>query len=235
VEGYVVARRAWLVKSASLVIAVLVIATVSAQVEVGVRGGDRIEYRFEYSGDPPENRTETSKVEVLRVTGTQVELKTTAEFSNGTDSVKTDTYDVETGVKDLFLIPAGLSRGDEFFHEDMDGNVTIDDERKMRVAGADRNVLVSMGANVEFGWDQETGVLVHVQIISNDYTSTIDVVDTNMWEADGSDGTDDGLPLTYTVFGIAVVIVLLIVVMAASRKQGDGDTSPPELEPGVRM
>src|SRR4030067_1583639 len=151
-----------------------VIGSGVADVFVGVRKGDWIEYNVTYTGTPPEgHEVSWARMEVSGVQGTAFSLIITTKAPNGTSYSEIITLNLEEGVLgDDFVIPANLKDGDKFFDKSV-GNITIGSAEARTYAGTNRVVVIgSKEQNVDY-WDQSTGVLL--EGISNypDYSMTV--------------------------------------------------------------
>jgi hypothetical protein len=187
---------------------------VLAEILVGVKTGDWIEYQVTFTGAPPEKHDVTwAKMEVETVQGTQINLKIEVKFSDGTLEPQTATLNLETGeLGDDFIIPANLNVGDVFFDKNM-GNITISGVEERTYAGATRTVVHAATSETTYYWDQATGVLVEGISQFPEYTMNSIVDKTNIWQPQpvGLDPTVFyALAIGATVL-IAVVLAFLIV------------------------
>jgi len=206
-----------------LLIGIFSSVTVLAQVSVGVKAGDWIEYEVSYIGTPPspDDRITRIKHEVLQVDGTFVELNRTTECADGEQYhgayslAIQDKSDKKGG--HLELIPANLSIGDVLFVSDYVGEVLVDRIVKESFAGSMRDVLYADHAwFVGFCWDRQTGFLLMETFDSERY-SRVTVADyTNIWEVQISepDSTEDTLVLTEEVSDQTMVYAVLILTGA---------------------
>src|SRR5665648_1148861 len=120
----------------------------SANLSVGVKSGDWIEYTVTYTGSPPQGHEVIwARMEVLEVTGTNISVSVTSRFSDGSNENIHATLDLQTGhLIDDFIIPANLNVGDTFLDENY-GKLTITDARPRQYAGAVRTVLSASAGN----------------------------------------------------------------------------------------
>src|SRR4030067_3020895 len=161
-----------------------VIGSVSADVFVGVRKGDWIEYNVTYTGTPPEgHEVSWARMEVSGVQGTAFSLIITTKAPNGTSYSEIITLNLEEGVLgDDFVFPANLRDGDKFFDKSV-GDITIGSVEARNYAGTTRVVVVgSKGTSVDY-WGQSTVCLVEGISSYPDYTMTVKVDKTNLWQA----------------------------------------------------
>ncbi|HJW66127.1 MAG TPA: hypothetical protein VJ507_05005 [Candidatus Bathyarchaeia archaeon] len=200
-----------------------VIGSVSADVFVGVRKGDWIEYNVTYTGTPPEgHEVSWARMEVSGVQGTAFSLIITTKAPNGTSYSEIITLNLEEGVLgDDFVIPANLRDGDKFFDKSV-GNITIGSVEARNYAGASRVVVVgSKGTSVDY-WDQSTGVLLEGISSFADYSITAKVDKTNLWQTQqaGSDPTVLSDPTVfYVVAAVVIIAVAVAVILVARRKK----------------
>ena len=185
-----------------------------AEISVGVKKGDWIEYQVTFTGVPEEKHDVTwAKMEIETVEGTQINLNVTVKFSDGTIEPQTVTLNLETGqLGDDFIIPANLNSGDTFFDKNV-GNITISSVEERTYAGATRTVVHATTSETTYYWDKATGVLVEGISQFPEYTMNSIVDKTNIWQPQpvGLDPTVFyALAIGATVL-IAVVLAFLIV------------------------
>ena len=206
------------------VLAIVVIATflsafqtaVCANITVGVKQDDWIEYKTNITGTPPESHDITSaRMEIVGVMGVIINLNVTSKFSNGTLLLENVTLNLETGqLGDDFVIPANLDVGDSFFDIRI-GNVTISKLEEKTIAGATRTVVHAKTEQTIFYWDRATGVLAEANSSFPDYGFTLDttVAKTNMWQPQTSGPyTNIGYILAAAVVAVATLIALAIIL-----------------------
>jgi hypothetical protein len=175
-----------------------------ADLSVGVKKGDWIEYKVSYTGSPvAEHDVVWARMEILEVQGSNITVRITSRFSDGSTEQSTTTLNLETGhLIDNFIIPANLNAGDTFFAENL-GNVTITKAEQRTYAGATRTVLYASTSENTYIWDKVTGVSVEGNAATPHYTIHTIVENTNMWQpAEGQN---------WTVL-IAVVLIVLVAV-----------------------
>jgi hypothetical protein len=201
----------------------LVQTTLSAEISLGVKAGDWIEYTVTYEGTPPEKHQTWVKVEILSVEGTNITLGGTVEYSDGTQETPTTTVDLEAGkLGDGFVIPANLTSGDTFYDKN-EGNITIKGVEEGPYAGARRTVVqatISQGTLDSQGtlyahWDKSTGVLVEAKVFTSELTTHVKADRTNLWQAQLF-----GLePIVFSALIIAVVAIVAIVSFLVIRRR----------------
>lgn len=196
----------------TVLIGIFVPATVSAEILVGVKAGDWMEYNVDYytAGSPPPPSYSYliwREIEVLSVQGTNVTFDLTEKTSDGRLGTDTFTEDLETGVPDALIIPANLSNGDVFNHEGY-GYITISGVKEETYAGAKRTVVKATVSNMSFIWDKSTGVLVDL-LFYNEYWEAqmhVKMMATNMWQGEFL------LPIDPTTLSILIIVAVVIVV-----------------------
>lgn len=194
----------------TILVGIFVPATVSSEILVGVKAGDRVEYEVHYYAidEPPaEPLPIWCEVEVLSVQRTNVTYALTEKASDNTTRTNTFTEDIETGVSEAWIIPANLSNTDVFGHEDY-GFIMISGVAEANYAGANRTVVKATVSNMNFIWDKSTGVLVELAFLNEYLGAYMDViiVDTNMWQ------TEFLLPIDPTTLSILIIVAVVIVV-----------------------
>ena len=210
-------------KKLALAIALLIVLAVSvpvasAEVSVGVKAGDWIEYQVDFTGVPPEGHdVEWARMDVVSVQGKEVGLDIAAKLSNGTWLNETVQLNLETGqLGDAFIVPADLNSGDMFF-DARQGNITISGVEEGNYAGAKRTVMVGATAQTTYYWDRATGVLVEGNSSYTDFSMCTKVDKTNLWQAEMV-GLDSNV--VYAVgIAVAVVVVAVAAVFLLRRKR----------------
>lgn len=190
---------------------------VSAEIFVGVKQGEWIEYRVTFTGTPdPEHDVTWARMEVVEVQGKEISLDIATEFSNGTLLNETITLNLETGqLGDDFIIPANLNSGDTFFDK-RQGNITISGVEERTYAGANRTVVSATTSHTTYYWDKATGVLVEGISSFTGFTMHTKVDKTNMWQAQVS-GLDS--TVLYAIAVVAVVILAVIAFLVMRKKK----------------
>lgn len=181
------------------------IGLVFAPVNVGVKGGDWIEYNLEYSGLAPRDHPEWIKIDVYNVEGTSITANLTLVKVDGTTDTVGGTYNLETGVLDLLLIPANLDKGDDFFHIDF-GRVIIGGVEEYSYCNAKRRVNFATIDGIECHWDMVTGILLESEHSTNNFSQKMVADKTNMWDSQ-TFGIDS------TIFYIIILTILTIIAI----------------------
>jgi len=188
----------------AVLVGMLFSAVASAEIVVGVKQGDWIEYKVTCTGNvPEEHNVNWGKIEIIAVEDKQIDIKIMSRHSDGREETATSTLNLETGqIGDAFIIPANLDNGDVFL-EQHEGTITISGVEKRTYAGATRNVVYATTAKTMFYWDKSTGFLVEATSSYTDFTMTTKAEKTNMWQTQ--------------IFGIdpTVFIVLIVLVIVA--------------------
>jgi hypothetical protein len=207
-----------LVLITALLIFLLIMSTAAAEMSVGVKKGDWIEYQAVFTGTPPAGHEVTwARTEVADVQGTVINLNVTTKFANGTLLSETITLNLATGqLGDEFIIPANLGVGDSFFDK-YHGNVTISKIEERTYADATRTVISATAAQSTYYWDKATGVLVEGISEFPEYTIHSVVEKTNMWQPQIF-GVD---PTVFYIFLILVAILIgtALAIRAMHRKK----------------
>ena len=204
-------------------------STVNANVTIGVKAGDWMEYNVTYvgSGDPPEEYPNWFKFQITSVQGTSITGKMTYEMLNETTTTDTYTYDLKIGVLQLLVVPAGLTYADVFYHEDY-GNITIAGTEEGTYAGGTRTAFYATFNEITVYWDKPTGIFLQSkQDILNDNNETIEqtvtISATNRWIApNASDNSEIDQIVFYAkvIAVVAVVVIIAVLLLRMMKKRG---------------
>jgi membrane protein YdbS with pleckstrin-like domain len=153
-----------------------------ADLSVGVKSGDWIEYGINYTGVPFQGHDVTSaRMTVVEVQGTNISVSIISRYANGYNETTNSTLNLQTGhLIDDFIIPDDLKVGDMFRDQNL-GNVTISTVEQRTYAGALRTVVSASASNNTYFWDRSTGVSVEGTSQGADYNIHTIVSTTNMW------------------------------------------------------
>jgi hypothetical protein len=187
-------------------------AIVSANLSVGVKAGDWIEYDVTFTGTPDQLYSVAwFRMEIVSVQGNLIDVAITQRFINGTVQPYNVTINLETGqLGDDLIIPANLNNGDKFFDINV-GNITISGAEERNIAGATRTVLSGSTSQTSFYWDRSTGVRVKSISTEPNFNLTVTVSKTNLWEPQLF-----GLnPVVFYAIVIVVVAIIAIAVLIA--------------------
>jgi hypothetical protein len=191
-------------------------AVASAEIVVGVKAGDWVEYDVSFTGDIIERHDVTwARIEVLAVEGKTIDIKVTSIFSDGREETENLTLNLETGqLGDSFIIPANLDKGDTFL-EHYEGTITISGVEEKTYMCAKRKVVYATTSQTTFYWDQTTGFLVGATSDYTDFTMTTKAEKTNMWQTQAF--LVDPL-FSIVLIALAIVAVLAIVLRNKKKK-----------------
>jgi len=200
----------------AVLVGMLFSAVVSADVVVGVKKGDWIEYSVTATGDVPEEHDVTwSKIEVIAVEEKSISVEITSRYSDEIEHSENHTLNLETRqIGDGFIIPANLNAGD-VFSESNDRNITISEVKEKTYMGANRKVLYANASQTQFYWDRSTGVLVEATSSYPDFTIITKVEKTNMWQTQIF-GID---PFVFIVPIIAVIVAVSAIFLMRKMKK----------------
>jgi hypothetical protein len=191
----------------------------SAQLTVGVKKGDWIEYRVTFTGTPsPDHSITSARMEILDVQGMVIHVNIVSTYQNGTQVSTNSTLNLQTGqLIDDFIIPANLNTGDKFYDSNV-GNITISNTEQRTYAGATRTVVSASSLNNTYIWDQATGISVEGTSTGSDYTMHSLTTSTNIWQAQSNVITIDPAIL-YAIIVIVVIIIAVIITILAMRQK----------------
>jgi hypothetical protein len=202
----------------ALILLCILIPIVSANLTVGVKKGDWIEYSVTYSGTPSQDHAiNWARIDVIGVQGVDIDIGITSRYANGTMEVFNSTLDLATGyLIDDFIIPADLHVGDSFLDYNQ-GNINISSTEQQTYAGTTRTVVSASTSQNTYVWDQKTGVSVEGTSHQTDYTMHTIVEDTNMWQP------QIGFNMTFltmiTIAAVSVIIVALLIIVILFRRK----------------
>jgi len=204
-----------------VIIALLIVlfgaGAVLAEILVGVKKGDWIEYQAVFTGTPPAGHEVIwARTEVVNVQGEVISLNITTEFSDGTLLNETITLNLETGqLGDEFIIPANLNKGDTFLDK-YHGSIIIGAVEERTYAGAARTVVSTATAQSTYYWDKATGILVEGISEFPDYTIHSIADKTNMWQPQifGLEPT-----VFYALLILAATLMVVVIAFFAVRRK----------------
>ncbi len=202
-------------KKTTVVLIVLVLllptAITKAQITVGVKVGDWIEYNVTTTGTPiPGHDITYARLEVIEVQGTAIKANVTSRADNGTVTTITRNFNLQEGqIQAWVIIPAKLGPGDSFYDATIGGNVTIQGEEQKTFAGAERTITYVNTPQREKQWDRATGVFVTTSDFLGNYTVNATATATNMWNP-------QILGLDQNLFYVVVVAVIAVILAAVA-------------------
>ena len=204
-----------------LLIFVFSFAIVCAQVSVGVKVGDWVEYEGVLEQFDSETTAKT-RIEIVTIQGNNVVMKETSKTDNG-ESVNMIEGAVGKDFLEGWIIPPNLGVG-ESFHED--GSflndefvITISGTKNLECCGDTRQVVYSSDSQVEgmtSYWDVETGMLLEATRQTDSLNYHIEAVDLNLW-TNLSEGSDYAIVI-YGVGASVIAAVALGVFFLKIRK-----------------
>lgn len=182
-------------------------AVASAEIVVGVKPGDWIEYNVKFAGDVPmEHDVTWCKIEVTAVEGKSVYVDITSRYADGSNETVSSTVKLDTGqIGEAFIIPANSNKGDTF--SSYEGTITISGVEEKSCACATRSVIYANTSETMFYWDRSTGFLVEANSSSSNFTMFTKAEETNMWQP-------QIFGLDQTVFIALVLLMVAVLVLA---------------------
>ncbi len=183
---------------------------VHAEIIVGVKEGDWIEYRVSTAGNVPmEHNVTGAKIEVLNVTATKIDIQITSIYSDEKEETITSTLNLKTGqIGDSFIIPRNLNEGDTFL-EQTEGIITISGVEEKTYAGAKRVTVYATTSITSFHWDRTTGFLVEATSAYPEFTLITKAENTNIWQTQ-TFGVDPIVPIVLIVAVIGTVLAIIL-------------------------
>lgn len=198
------------------------VLTMSAAISVGVKKGDWIEYQVSFTGAPPDSSHSISaaRMEVLDVQGSVIRVNIVSTYANGTQVSQNNTLNLDTGeLIDNFIIPAGLTTGNEFSSTMGNmGKMMIGNSMQGSYCGATRTVVTATSGSNVYVWDQATGVSVEGTTTEPTYTMHSLATATNMWSSQPA-SLDMTLVYVAVIIVVVVVIVAVVAVFATRRRK----------------
>jgi len=196
----------------------ILISTASADLPVGVKAGDWIEYIVSYTGNPVQGHNIIwARMEIVSVSGPTISVKMTSRFEDNSTTVTFSILNLQTGdLIDDFIIPANLTVGQTFVDKNL-GEVTIQTISEHSYAGVRRTVVSASTATNTYVWDQKTGISVEGNAQEPTYTLHTIVSDTNLWHAEQP--TTDALTPVVLAITISIIVVATIGLFAYFRKK----------------
>lgn len=197
----------------SLLLSFLVLSTF-AQITVGIKEGDWIEYEITYTGTPPDWYPETARFEVLIIQGTNITLELKTKALQGTENINNVTFSLEDGAPDFIIIPANLNINDEVNHEEA-GNIEILGIEEYTFEGKTRELVYGSYGDLDYNWDRTTGIVIQIDQITETFTQSWLAVNTNIVQMQASDLD----PMLLYVIIISVVIIIIIVAILLLKRK----------------
>lgn len=190
-------------------------AVVHAEISLGVKQGDWIEYTVTCTGNiPAEHDVTGAKIEILNVYEKTIDIQITSTYSDGREETTNTTLNLETGqIGDSFIIPANLDDNDTFL-EQTEGTITINGIEEKNIAGAKRTLVYAATTVTMFSWDRSTGFLVEATSSYPDFTMVTKAENTNTWQTQ-TFGIDPIVPI---VLIAAMLGAFLAIVLSRTKK-----------------
>ena len=181
----------------------------------GLEDGDWFEYSVSWTGGEPESYYAVNfKGEVVSVTDEIIEIQWESENVGGQTHTYSETYNINLGSHDFWVIPANSEIGDLLVNEEW-GTIDVDGVEYYGYAGSERTVLWAVEDFATMHWDKETGLIVQHDC---DYTGLhrrLLLERTNVWGTETS-GLD---PLFVIALVLIVAGILLILLLLFRRKK----------------
>jgi|WetSurMetagenome_2_1015567.scaffolds.fasta_scaffold324274_1 hypothetical protein len=202
----------------TLFLMTILISVASADLPVGVKTGDWIEYDVTFTGTPAQGHNIVwARMEIVAISGPAISVKMTSRFEDNTTTVTNSTLNLQTGdLIDNFIIPANLTVGQTFVDKNL-GNVTIQNLEQQTYAGAARTVVSASTSTNTYVWDQATGVSVEGNAQEPTYSMHTIVADTNMWQP--AEPATNALTPVVLAITIAIIVIATVGLVAYFRKK----------------
>jgi len=199
----------------AVLICALFSTVVYAEIVVGVKVGDWIEYTVTSMGNvPAEHDVTGARIEIIRVDEKKIDIQVTSNYSDEAEETVNATLNLETGqIGDSFIIPADLDKGDTFL-EQTEGNITISGIEEKTYAGTNRTTVYATTSITVFHWDRTTGFLVEATSSYPDFTIITEAKNTNIWQTQ-TFGIDPIVPI---VIIAAVIGAILAIIFGRIKK-----------------
>jgi hypothetical protein len=198
-------------------VSMIFLAVASAEVVVGVKPGDWIEYNVTFTGNVPLQHDVTwCRIEVTAVEEKNVYADITSRYADGGNETVSSTVKLDTGhIGEAFIIPANSDKGDTF--SSYEGTITISGVEETSCACAARSVVYANTSETTFYWDRSTGFLVEANSSSSEFTMFTKAEETNIWQPQIF-GLDQTVFIALMVLVIVVVLALAIFLIRKMRK-----------------
>jgi hypothetical protein len=192
-----------------LFFAASLVSSVYADLPIGVKAGDWIEYEVTYTGNPAQGHNIVwARMQIFAVSGPVVSVEMTSRFEDNSTTITNSSLNLQTGdLIDDFIIPANLTIGQTFLDKNL-GDVTIQTVEEHTYAGATRTVVSASTATNTYVWDQKTGVSVEGTAREPTYSLHTIVSDTNMWHP----AQPETVVLTPVVLTITIAIIVIVAI-----------------------
>lgn len=224
---------------------------------VGVKQGDWIKYgqlRFNWTGNGTapayileQQKADWLRIEVEDVFETEVDLKMSIHYVNGTTMNQTMSFDIDTGSMGFFLVSANLTSGDKVSGQSSAPTINSTATRIYALANRDVNIIdistkdyLNRTTTFTMCYDKATGFLLELHSNAPDFMTsgatldtTIAATETNMWTADVI-GTLASY-IIYIIIAIIAIVVTIVAAVALRRKKPLPPPPPPPTQPAPQQ
>ena len=188
--------------------------------QIGVKKGDWIEYNITMTGPPLDSARNLTwfRNEILDVQGNSFKTNMTSRSVNGTVLSSLWDFNLNDGqVCGWMIIPANLSKGEQFFDVAKGANITIEGQDQKIVTGVTRAITHATDPGRLYKeWDKATGMFTQTQDNEGNYTIYGHAIATNIWSPQIL-GLDQ--PVFYAIIVVAVVVVVAVVLVLVSAQR----------------
>ncbi len=207
------------------ILALILPATAADQLTVGVKKGDWVEYKIQYTGQtaaPAKNMT-SFRMDILDVQGAAIQANMTVRYLNGSQRSAVWKYNFSEGnYGGWTIISSDLNPGETFYDSTLKMNIIVEGQEQKMVAGAERTITHACDSKrIIKEWDKATGVYTYAVERPKNITIITQAVATNLWEPQNQE-KDTGLVnmLIVAVVSLAALFAITVIVFAAqsSRK-----------------
>ena len=192
----------------------LLILSVLAQVSIGVKEGNWIEYEITYTGTPPQTYPETARFEVQAIQGTNITLEIKTVSLEAAEITNPVTFNLEDGAPDFIIIPANLNVGNEVNHSEL-GIIEILGIEEYTFEGVTRELIYGGFGDLDYHWDRTTGIVIQIDQTTETYTQSWLAVSTNIVQTEISELD----PMLLYGIIIPIIIILLIVTLFILKRK----------------
>ncbi len=200
-----------------LIIIVSLFSMVFADISVGVKKGDWIQYKVKETGNPTADYNITwARIDVTDVQGAKINIDVQTGYANGTLYPEKVPLNLATGaIGDGFFVPTNLNLGDRFYSE-YQGNITIASIWQLEIGGAVRTIISATSNQTTYYWDRQNGILVGATTSFPTFTLFTQTSSTNLWQPQilGLDST-----LFYEIIGIIIIFLAAVLAILVWRKR----------------
>ena len=196
----------------------------AAELNVGVKVGDWMEYGVSYTG-LPELGASFFGYEIIQVDNSVLTITGTTNYSNGT--IETENYIVDifkNSFRDFdgFIIPAPINKEESSFYsgDENIGDLIIDSFESREYNSINRDVVIvnfsRNDASSTYFYDISFGVLVEYQRFESNYSLEVKLEKTNLWSPEILRFNP---MLLYGAIIAVVATIIIIVILLMKRKK----------------